>query len=155
MNIFNVSFIFNLIFLESTILLHPVLHQRHWECTKVSDKFIWTNHKTIYTPFAKHSDMDKLFKILWRGRKQGRCERTSLSLAWEIAHIYLVFAQAREFQKVCPYQNARQTVYQKLTENVNRWCQNDPILGHPILKMFCLKLFSYGWFISSITSVDS
>ena len=48
------------------------------------------------TPFAKHFDMDKLFKILWRGRKQGRCGRTSLSLAWEIAHIYLVFAHARE-----------------------------------------------------------
>ena len=66
---------------------------------------------TKYTPFAKHFDMDKLFKILWRGRKQGRCGRTSLSLAWEIAHIYLVFAHAREISKVCPYRSAWQTVY--------------------------------------------
>ena len=72
----------------------------------------WTIKPSLMvdTPFAKHFDMDKLFKILWRGRKQGRCGRTSLSLAWEIAHIYLVFAHAREFQKVCPYRNAWQTV---------------------------------------------
>ena len=63
------------------------------------------------TPFAKHFDMDKLFKILWRGRKQGRCGRTSLSLAWEIAHIYLVFAHAREISKVCSYRSPWQKLY--------------------------------------------
>ena len=55
--------------------------------------------------------MNKLLKFLWRGRKQGRCGRTSLSLAWEIAHIYLVFAHAREISKVCSYRSRWQKLY--------------------------------------------
>ena len=44
------------------------------------------------TPFAKHFDINKLFEILWRGR-------TSLSLAWEIAHAYLFSPTPENFKK--------------------------------------------------------
>ena len=75
----------------------------HWSPWFYCNDFQW-NWK-LNTSFAKHFDMDKLFKILWRGRKQGRCGRTSLYLAWEIAHINLVFAYARELSKVCSYRS--------------------------------------------------
>ena len=84
------------------------IHEPNENSVEKSNKVLWPNilnHLKWSTPFAKHFDMDKLFKILWRGRKQGRCGRTSLSLAWEIAHIYLVFAHAREISKVCSYRS--------------------------------------------------
>ena len=52
---------------------------------------------SLSTPFAKHFDMDKLFKIVWRGRKQGRFGRSPMLKIEKYAHIYLVFAHAREF----------------------------------------------------------
>ena len=66
----------------------------------------WLNSRYENTPFAKHFDMDKLVEILWRGRKQGRCGRSPMLKIEKNAHIYLVFAHARDFQKVCPYRNA-------------------------------------------------
>ena len=49
--------------------------------------------------------------FLWCGRKQGRYGRSPMLKIEKYAHIYLVFAHAREFEKVCSYRNAWQTVY--------------------------------------------
>ena len=65
----------------------------------------------IYTIFAKDFDMNKLLKFLWRGRKQGRCGRSPKLKIEKYAHIYLVFADAREISKVCSYRSPWQTVY--------------------------------------------
>ena len=81
--------------------------------------------------------MNKLLKNLWRGRKQGRCGRSPMLKIEKYAHIYLVFAHAREFQKVCPYRNAWQTVYMGLLSwictfgsTLPRGMMGDSILRH-------------------------
>ena len=63
-----------------------------------------------HTIFAKDFDMNKLLKFLWRGRKQGRCGRSPMLKIEKYAHIYLVFAHAREISKVCSYRSPWQTV---------------------------------------------
>ena len=42
----------------------------------------------VTTPLAKHFDMDKLFQILWRGRKKGRLERSPMLKNEKYAHVY-------------------------------------------------------------------
>ena len=81
------------------------------------DKNIFILHKTAFfsffyltTIFAKDFDMNKLLKNLWRGRKQGRCGRSPMLKIEKYAHIYLVFAHARDFSKVCSYRSPWQTV---------------------------------------------
>ena len=54
--------------------------------------------KNYHTPFVKHFDMDKLIWNSLAWAKKGRRGRTSLSLAWEIAHAYLFSPTPENFK---------------------------------------------------------
>ena len=51
-----------------------------------------------YTPLTKHFDMNKIFKIRWRGRKPAP-QSTFLSLTWEITHVHLLLPTPANFKK--------------------------------------------------------
>ena len=107
--------------------------------------------KSNYTIFAKDFDMNKLLKFLWRGRKQGRCGRSPMLKIEKYAHIYLVFAHAREISKVCSYRSPWQTVYIKWSASshwssslycpMRKSCVRINETTHPTLMNIILDIF--------------